>query len=155
MSLNILSRAFPPNISWCFQVYCVKTSHLAFLTLKLLLQQSYGSPVWPDTLESFQDRISLHEKAAACTAIPMQFLYSPERCARDMQLPAGADICEAGDIADCLWMLHEGSVSAVGATGYETKVSTAPALLGETALLQELDGQYHFRPCALRSGFML
>ncbi|CAL8463823.1 g3357 [Coccomyxa elongata] len=68
-----------------------------------------------------------------------------------LQLPAGADMCEAGDIADCLWVLHEGSVSAVGATGYETKISTAPALLGETALLQELDGQYRFRPCALRT----
>lgn len=67
-----------------------------------------------------------------------------------MQLPAGADMCEAGDMADCLWVLHEGAVAAVGASGYETKVSTAPALLGETALLQELDEQYHFRPNALR-----
>ncbi|CAL8465088.1 g4623 [Coccomyxa elongata] len=68
-----------------------------------------------------------------------------------MQLPAGADICEAGDVADCLWVLHEGSVAAVNADGVETHVTTAPALLGETALLQELDDQYHFRPCALRT----
>lgn len=67
-----------------------------------------------------------------------------------VQLPAGADICEAGDVADCLWVLHEGSVAAVDADGVETHVTTAPALLGETALLQELDDEYHFRPCALR-----
>ncbi|BDA50689.1 probable potassium/sodium hyperpolarization-activated cyclic nucleotide-gated channel [Coccomyxa sp. Obi] len=68
-----------------------------------------------------------------------------------MQLPAGADICEAGDVADCLWILHEGSVAAVDANGIETRVTTAPALLGETALLRELDDQHHFRPCALRT----
>ena len=67
-----------------------------------------------------------------------------------VQLPAGGDICEAGDMADCLWILHEGSVAAVDANGIETTVTTAPALLGETALLQELDDQHHFRPCALR-----
>lgn len=66
------------------------------------------------------------------------------------QLPAGCDICEAGDVADCLWVLHEGSVAAVDASGYESDVTIAPALLGETALLRELGDEYHFRPCALR-----
>lgn len=66
------------------------------------------------------------------------------------QLPAGADICEAGDVADCIWVLHEGSVAAVDANGFETSVMVAPALLGETALLRELNEEYHFLPCALR-----
>ncbi len=53
-------------------------------------------------------------------------------------------------MADCIWVLHEGSVSAVDANGFETSVMAAPALLGETALLRELDEDYHFCPSALR-----
>jgi hypothetical protein len=30
------------------------------------------------------------------------------------------------------------------------QVYEAPALLGESALLRELDDKYYFRPCALR-----
>ena len=67
-----------------------------------------------------------------------------------VQLPAGADLCEADDVADCIWILHEGIVAEVDANGIEAYDNMAPALLGETALLKELDTQYHFRPCALR-----
>ena len=67
-----------------------------------------------------------------------------------MQLPAGQDLCEADDVADCIWILHEGLVAEVDANGIEAHDRTAPAVLGETALLRELDSQYHFRPCALR-----
>lgn len=66
------------------------------------------------------------------------------------QLPAGADVCEADDVADCIWILHEGVVVEVDKQGMESHERHAPALLGETALLRELDNQYHFRPCALR-----
>lgn len=41
-------------------------------------------------------------------------------------------------------------MAARGAAGHKSEVISAPALLGETALLQELDEQYHHRPCALR-----
>ena len=67
-----------------------------------------------------------------------------------VQLPAGADICEKDDVADCIWILHEGIVAEVDAEGIESHDRHAPAILGETALLRELDSQYHFRPCALR-----
>ncbi len=67
-----------------------------------------------------------------------------------LQLPAGQDLCEADDVADCIWILHEGLVAEVDANGVESSDKMAPAVLGETALLRELDTQYHFRPCALR-----
>ena len=31
------------------------------------------------------------------------------------QCPAGIDICVAGDLADCIWLLHEGEVCSCGA----------------------------------------
>ncbi|BDA48948.1 probableVMJ3 Protein CNGC15c [Coccomyxa sp. Obi] len=65
------------------------------------------------------------------------------------QLPAGADMCKAGDVADCLWVLHRGSVAKRGTAGHKPQVISAPALLGETALLQELDGQHQYRSCEL------
>ncbi len=66
------------------------------------------------------------------------------------QVPAGVDMCKAGDMADCLWVLHRGSVVAISAAEHNDKVIGAPALLGETALLQELDEQHLHRPCTLR-----
>lgn len=59
-------------------------------------------------------------------------------------------MCKAGDVADCLWVMHKGSVAARGSAGPDTGVINAPALLGETALLQELDEQHHYRECTLR-----
>ena len=41
-------------------------------------------------------------------------------------------------------------MATVDAAGYETSVTCAAALLGETALLRELDEEFHFRPSALR-----
>ena len=37
------------------------------------------------------------------------------------QLPAGAPMCDRGDVADCIWILHEGSVSELGPNLEETK----------------------------------
>ena len=59
-------------------------------------------------------------------------------------------MCEADDVADCIWILHEGKVAEVDKQGIESHEVHAPAVLGETSLLRELDTQFHFRPCALR-----
>ncbi len=77
-------------------------------------------------------------------------MAAPQMPLYRLQLPAGQDLCEADDVADCIWILHEGVAAEVDANGVESHDRTAPAVLGETALLRELDPQYHFRPCALR-----
>ena len=53
-----------------------------------------------------------------------------------LQLPAGQDLCEVDDVADCIWILHEGLVAEVDANGIEAHDRMAPAVLGETALLR-------------------
>ena len=68
-----------------------------------------------------------------------------------VQLPAGFEVCEEGDIADCFYILHDGEVNAYSLT--TTLVDTqlkAPALLGQVALLQEQDANYVQRQCGYR-----
>jgi hypothetical protein len=79
--------------------------------------------------------------------------FGSSKCVASAQLPAGADIYEEGDLADCMYILHEGSVAEVTSAGVEHNVRVSPALLGETALLRELGDEYLFRPCALRCAF--
>lgn len=67
-----------------------------------------------------------------------------------LQLPAGVTVCEVEDPADCVWVLHEGSVAEVTPDGVEINIRTAPALLGETALLREISSEYYVRPVSLR-----
>lgn len=78
-------------------------------------------------------------------------------CVHDMprdalQLPAGVTICEVDDPADCVWLLHEGSVAEMTPDGSEINVKEAPALIGETALLRELGEEHCYRPSALQCG---
>ena len=49
-----------------------------------------------------------------------------------MQLPAGADICEADDVKDCLYILHEGSVAELGPNGQENQVTNRPLIPGKS-----------------------
>ena len=69
-----------------------------------------------------------------------------------MQLPAGFELCEEDDLADCFWILHDGEVAAVS---YETPdhdaTLKAPALVGQVAILQEQDPNYMQRQCSYRS----
>ena len=59
--------------------------------------------------------------ASACwSAGEQNVIISCHACA---QLPAGADICEADDVADCIYILHEGSVAEVGPSGQEHQVT--------------------------------
>ncbi len=69
-----------------------------------------------------------------------------------MQLPAGFEVCEEGDIADCFYILHDGEVNAHSFSGStdDTQLK-APALLGQVALLQEQDATYVQRQCGYRS----
>ena len=68
-----------------------------------------------------------------------------------VQLPAGFEICEDGDIADCFYILHDGEVNArsFATTNVDTQLK-APALLGQVALLQEQDETYVQRQCGYR-----
>jgi len=50
-----------------------------------------------------------------------------------VQLLAGADLCEADDVADCIWILHEGIIAEVDANDIEAHERFAPTPLGETA----------------------
>ena len=69
-----------------------------------------------------------------------------------MQLPAGFELCEEDDLADCFWILHDGEVAAIS---YETPdhndTLKAPALVGQVAILQEQDPKYMQRQCSYRS----
>ena len=38
------------------------------------------------------------------------------------QLPAGADVYDVDEIADCVWILHEGSCVETGPSGEEGQV---------------------------------
>ena len=80
----------------------------------------------------------------------------PESILLSVQLPAGFEICEEGDIADCFYILHDGEVNAYSFTA--SKMDTqlkAPALLGQVALLQEQDATYVQRQCGYRCKFLL
>ena len=46
------------------------------------------------------------------------------------QLPAVVNICRMDDVADCIWILHEGSVAEVDAERIESHDRHAPAIFG-------------------------
>mmetsp|Transcript_5716 Transcript_5716/g.10891 ORF Transcript_5716/g.10891 Transcript_5716/m.10891 type:complete len:1840 (-) Transcript_5716:319-5838(-) len=72
---------------------------------------------------------------------------------RPMRLPAGEELCQQGDVADCLWILAEGCVQAVrykeGSVTLDTRVLDNPQLFGEEILIGNI-----IPACQLRSWTM-
>ena len=70
-----------------------------------------------------------------------------------MQLPAGFELCEEGDMAETLWILHDGELAANTFSGSEDNtILRAPALVGEVALLQEQRPEHLLRHFTYRHG---
>ncbi|KAG2485159.1 hypothetical protein HYH03_016049 [Edaphochlamys debaryana] len=72
---------------------------------------------------------------------------------RPLRLPAGEDLCQQGDIADCFWILQDGTVQAVrykeGSVTLDA--SESPRLLGESVLLGDVVEPCRVRPWTLRT----
>ncbi|GFR48402.1 hypothetical protein Agub_g10296 [Astrephomene gubernaculifera] len=72
---------------------------------------------------------------------------------RPQRLPAGEDLCQQGDVADCLWILQEGTIEAVryreGSQAVEA--DERPRLLGESVLLGDSVEACRVRPWTLRT----
>lgn len=79
------------------------------------------------------------------------FLMESTELILGVQLPAGFEICEEGDLADCFYILHDGEVNARSFSNpaLDTQLK-APGLLGQVALLQEQDPKYVQRQCGYR-----
>lgn len=73
----------------------------------------------------------------------------PRQHAWHLQVPPGLELCDEDDAADCCWLMHEGEVSARTRAGPASSLRS-PALLGQTAILQEQTEQYFYRPCSYR-----
>ncbi|GIL81507.1 hypothetical protein Vretimale_1000 [Volvox reticuliferus] len=72
---------------------------------------------------------------------------------RPIRLPAGEDLCQQGDVTNCLWILLEGTVQAAR---YKEEPVTLDAakisrLLGESVLLGEKVEASRIRPWTLRT----
>jgi len=63
-----------------------------------------------------------------------------------VMVSVGQNVCTQGDVADRLWVLESGyMVAEYGAT--TTEVEAAPALIGETTILQDKFPKFENRPC--------
>eukprot|EP00887_Chlorella_sp_A99_P000211 scaffold13.g211.t1 len=72
-------------------------------------------------------------------------------CAVPADFTPGQTICKAGDVADRLWLLHDGRVQVVHNGLDVVREVEAPGLFGEAALLQLGDPAYCLRPCGYRT----
>ncbi|GLC41424.1 hypothetical protein PLESTM_001194500 [Pleodorina starrii] len=72
---------------------------------------------------------------------------------RPLRLPAGEDLCQQGDVTNCLWILQEGRVEAVRYKEQPKSLdaSDKPHLLGESVLLGEAVEAARVRPWTLRT----
>ncbi|KAL3138951.1 hypothetical protein ABBQ32_005763 [Trebouxia sp. C0010 RCD-2024] len=70
--------------------------------------------------------------------------------ARPTKVPPGHEICVQGDVADCIWLLHEGDVVAIYHYK-EGEIEKGPAIVGGSALLAATEGQFRVRPCGYRT----
>ncbi|KAG2441335.1 hypothetical protein HYH02_009928 [Chlamydomonas schloesseri] len=72
---------------------------------------------------------------------------------RPIRLPAGEDLCQQGDVADCFWVLQDGTVQAVRYKEGSVTIdaSETPRLLGEGVLLGDVVEECRVRPWTLRT----
>ncbi|GLI60958.1 hypothetical protein VaNZ11_003210 [Volvox africanus] len=72
---------------------------------------------------------------------------------RPIRLPAGEDLCQQGDVTNCLWILQEGTVQAARYKEDSVTLDSAmlPRLLGESVLLAEGVEASRVRPWTLRT----
>ncbi|GAB4813507.1 hypothetical protein N2152v2_000553 [Parachlorella kessleri] len=67
-----------------------------------------------------------------------------------VELGPGQELCLRGELADRFWVLHDGEVQVINS--YDTLRSIqAPAVLGESAVLQHIDDNYCVRPHGYRT----
>ncbi|KAK9809148.1 hypothetical protein WJX72_010205 [[Myrmecia] bisecta] len=79
---------------------------------------------------------------------PTQLLLASKM--QPVRVGAGHDVCNQGDVADRLWVLQEGQLLALY-YDQEAEIEVDPAIVGETALLQEHQDTFQLRICGYRT----